>query len=347
MTDWTKIVRAVADPRGKKPDPAIVAMIADHADEVFPRYGITTIRRQACILAHACVETANFSTLEESLNYSAERLHVVWPKRFPTVASAQPFAHNPRALANKVYNGRMGNRAGTDDGWLNRGKGLWQCTGRENIGELATGLKVSIDVASAWLVHPDHALECACALFNLLGVRAAADAGDVKAQRKKVNGGTNGLAEVEAAWPRAIKALSAEAAKARVDAIDAQLASEVEDTTPPPVKETLAELRTMGSRTIAGADLAQQGLAGSLASIGGATAALSQVQDVAEQAQEAIVAIQSGVSALETLRTYWPLLAVVALTGAAAFFVWRAWRGASLVKIARVDDAVSGLNIGR
>jgi hypothetical protein len=47
MTDWTKIVRAVADPRAKRPDPAIVEMIADHAEDVFARYGITTIRRQA------------------------------------------------------------------------------------------------------------------------------------------------------------------------------------------------------------------------------------------------------------------------------------------------------------
>lgn len=110
---------------------------------------------------------------------------------------------------------------------------------------------------------------------------------------------------------------------------------------------TAKELRAAGSRTIAGADAAKQGLTGSLASIGGATAALSQMQDVASQAQEAAVAVQSGVDALEALRTYWPLIAVVALTGAAAFFVWRAWRGANLVTAARVDDAVGGLNVGR
>ncbi|WP_210252730.1 lysozyme [Methylosinus sporium] len=108
-----------------------------------------------------------------------------------------------------------------------------------------------------------------------------------------------------------------------------------------------AYLRAAGSRTIKGADQAQQGVVGSLASIGGATAALSQVKDVADQAQEAATAVQSGVSTLEALRTYWPLLAVVALSAVAAYFVWRAWRGAALVKAARVDDAASGLNIGR
>ena len=39
----------------------------------------------------------------ENLSYSAQRAHEVWPTRFSTVASAEPYAHNPRALGNKVY----------------------------------------------------------------------------------------------------------------------------------------------------------------------------------------------------------------------------------------------------
>ncbi|MBD9650148.1 chitinase [Ensifer sp. ENS09] len=67
----------------------------------------------------------------EHLNYSAERLTEVWPTRFPTVASAKPFARNPRKLANKVYGARLGNTA-PDDGWLYGGRGLPQITGKEN-----------------------------------------------------------------------------------------------------------------------------------------------------------------------------------------------------------------------
>ncbi|TDX63985.1 putative chitinase [Methylosinus sp. sav-2] len=341
MTDWNAVIRATADPRAKKkPDAAIIGMIADHADDQFPTWGFTTIRRKAALLAHICVETANFTALEENLNYSAERLHEVWRKRFPTVESATPFAHNPRALANKVYGGRMGNRAGTDDGWLNRGKGLLQSTGHDNAGELGKKLGVSPEVASAWLIHPDHALECACTLFVLLGALPAADSGDVVAQTKRINGGRNGLAERQAAYARAMRALSLETAKARVEAPQ----DDAEPTETPP---SVGELRAAGSRTIKGADQAQQGVAGAMVSVAGASAALSQIKDVADQAQEAATAVQSGVSALEALRDYWPLLGVVGLSAAAAYFVWRAWRGASLVKAARVDDAASGLNIGR
>ncbi|WP_245281592.1 hypothetical protein [Ensifer sp. ZNC0028] len=67
----------------------------------------------------------------ENLSYSAERLTQVWPTRFATIASAKPFARNPCKLANKVYGGRMGNTA-PDDGWLYRGRGLPQITGKQN-----------------------------------------------------------------------------------------------------------------------------------------------------------------------------------------------------------------------
>jgi hypothetical protein len=49
---------------------------------------------------------------------------------------------------------------------------------------------------------------------------------------------------------------------------------------------------------------------------------------------------------------YLPSLAVradgrLALTAAAAYFALRAWRGAALVTVARVDDANAGVNVGR
>lgn len=85
----------------------------------------------APFLAQMLHETANLEQLVENLNYTAARLMQVWPSRFPTLESAQPYANNPRALANKVYGGRMGN-VGPDDGWNNRGRGMPQITGHDN-----------------------------------------------------------------------------------------------------------------------------------------------------------------------------------------------------------------------
>tara|TARA_R110000850_G_scaffold233967_3_gene358860 strand:+ start:3033 stop:3842 length:810 start_codon:yes stop_codon:yes gene_type:complete len=69
----------------------------------------------------------------ESLYYTtASRIRKVWPSRFPSLASATPFVRSTKALANKVYNGRLGNKVGSNDGYFYRGGGLDHLTGREH-----------------------------------------------------------------------------------------------------------------------------------------------------------------------------------------------------------------------
>lgn len=87
----------------------------------------------AYILATAYHETGGKMTpVVENLNYtSASRIRAVWPTRFASDAAAQPYVRNPEALANKVYGGRLGNTL-PGDGWLYRGRGYPQITGREN-----------------------------------------------------------------------------------------------------------------------------------------------------------------------------------------------------------------------
>jgi predicted chitinase len=148
------------------------------------------------------VESRGFTALEENLNYSAERLCAVWPARFKSPAAAAPYAHNPKALANKVYGGRMGNRPDTDDGWNNRGKGLLETTGATNVERLAKMLSVSIEQAQAWLIADNHMLECAAANFILNGAHRYADADDIDGSTRAVNGGLTGLAERKAALAR-------------------------------------------------------------------------------------------------------------------------------------------------
>lgn len=86
----------------------------------------------AYILATAHHETgARFAPVEENLNYSAKRLTEVWPKRFPSLVAAKPYANNPERLANSVYGGRMGNTE-PGDGFKYAGKGFVQITGKAN-----------------------------------------------------------------------------------------------------------------------------------------------------------------------------------------------------------------------
>lgn len=142
----------------------IIDAIASTSAAVFAKYGIGNRNRVWGFLSTCYEESGGFRTLAENDDYTAERAHEVWPRLFPTVESAAPYAHNPRALADRVYGGRMGD-AGPDAGWLYRGEGLDQVTGEDNFALLQrlTGLPL---VARPELVTtPEHMLECAVALF--------------------------------------------------------------------------------------------------------------------------------------------------------------------------------------
>jgi putative chitinase len=176
------------------------------------RVGIKTPREWAHFMAQLSVECAGFTDFEEDLWYSAARLQVVWPKRFPTLASTKLVAGNPKALANFVYNGRMGNRVGTDDGWYFRGRGPKQITGRANYTAFqkwldAQGLDYNVILNPELLTTPTvGALSAAWfwlsnKLNNVLDQNLV-DRVALKAVTRIVNGGFNALDERQLAHTR-------------------------------------------------------------------------------------------------------------------------------------------------
>ena len=142
-----------------------IAAIVSNADAVFTEYGLTTLNRVLGFLSVAVEETGGFVTLFEYMNYTAEQANKVFPNKFPTVQSAIPFAHNPEAFANKVYDGWMGNAANSDDGWRYRGQGLIQITGHDNFDMLANLTKLPLLDHPELVTDDDHLLECAVVLF--------------------------------------------------------------------------------------------------------------------------------------------------------------------------------------
>ena len=157
-------------------DPNIIAAIASTSGAVFAKYALGSRNRVLGFLS-TCLEESGFKTLSENLNYSAERAHEVFPREFPTVASAEPYAYNPQAFANKVYGGRMGN-IGQNAGWLYRGQGLDQITGEDNFKLLARLTGLDLVNHPDLVTSPGHMLECAAALFGRYpGILAYCDAG--------------------------------------------------------------------------------------------------------------------------------------------------------------------------
>ncbi len=150
-------------------------------------------------------ESQGLTRLEENLSYSAERLTVVWPSRFPTKAHAQPYARNPEALANKVYGGRMGNTE-PGDAWRFRGRGPIQLTGRANYEFVGDLIGQDLTVIPELMGQPRYALEAAIAWWE----DRIPDSmiGDPEKVTKRVNGGLIGLAHREDLTDAAREALS-------------------------------------------------------------------------------------------------------------------------------------------
>lgn len=169
-------------------------------------YEINTSRRLTHFLGHIYHESNGFTRLHENLDYRAERLMQVWPNRFPSLQKAAPYAHNPTALANYVYGGRLGN-TGPEDGWRYRGRGFIQLTGKDNY-----------RAASGWsgldlIENPEQAAECngaahiAAAFWVHKGLNAVAELPDeddaIRQETELINGGTLGLPERRSAITRA------------------------------------------------------------------------------------------------------------------------------------------------
>jgi len=172
-----------------------------------PKYEIDTPNRMAMFFAQCGHESLNFRVLEENLNYSAKGLNAVFPKYFQRAGrDATLFARNPRAIANVVYANRMGNGdSHSDDGWLFRGKGAIQLTGRNNTTAFANAIGRSVERTLEYLFTKEGALEAACWFWKANGLNDLSD--DIKKATRKINGGTIGIADRTHHYHRALEIL--------------------------------------------------------------------------------------------------------------------------------------------
>jgi putative chitinase len=190
-------------------DAGTAGLSAPRLQTAADRFGISTRLRLAHWLAQLAQESG-FKPAVENLNYSAQRLTQVWPSRFPTLTSAQRCAHNPEALANTVYAGRLGNGGPeSGDGARFIGRGFVQITGRANYAKY--GDLIGIDL----IAQPQLAAQfgagalIAGAFWQDHGLNRLADKGgmSVAAITQIINGGLTGLPERQAYFQQAVRLL--------------------------------------------------------------------------------------------------------------------------------------------
>ena len=151
--------------------------------------------RGAHLLGQVVHESGSFKLTKENLNYSVESMMRVWPSRFPTKESAEPYAKNPKALADKVYSGRMGNKEGEGHKWI--GRGFLQLTGFNNVRSFASDMRLPEVMTNPTLLEKEYAMDTAIWFFRKNNLWKICDEGVndsvIKKLTKKINGGYTGL----------------------------------------------------------------------------------------------------------------------------------------------------------
>ena len=166
----------------------------DALNETFSRFNINTKNQQAMFIGQCSHECGNFRLLEENLNYRAETLMKLWPKRFPSLEFAKQYEKNPRKIANSVYANRMGNRdEASGDGYRFRGRGALQCTGHSTYFHAGKALGVDFVMQPDLVATPKYAALTAGWFWDTHKLNPPSDALDYTKVTKIINGGTIGL----------------------------------------------------------------------------------------------------------------------------------------------------------
>jgi putative chitinase len=195
-------------------------------------FGIDTPQRIAGFLSQCAHESGGFERLQENLNYGAEGMAGIWPTRF-AVQEPDPkrpgktkpkkdangknipnrFAlalhRKPEMIANVVYSSRMGNGpTESGEGWLYRGRGLKQLTGKDNYHACSAGLSVDLVANPDFLLEPVYAARSAAWFWTANKCNVFADAGDIEGLTKRINGGLIGIEDRKKRYASAVHSLS-------------------------------------------------------------------------------------------------------------------------------------------
>jgi putative chitinase len=154
--------------------------------------------RAAHFFAQTAHESGNFKAFSENLNYGAKGLRGIFGKYFPTDALARAYERQPQKIANRVYANRMGNGdEASGEGWLFRGRGALQLTGKFNFKAFSDYIGRPDVMTNPDLVATELAFESALWFFDKNKLWSICDQGindaAILALTKRINGGTHGL----------------------------------------------------------------------------------------------------------------------------------------------------------
>lgn len=150
---------------------------------------INTANRLSCFLGQVAAES-DFIIQHENMEYTeADRIYQIFRSHFTSPGEAQAYVRNPQALASRVYANRLGNGDEQScDGWIFRGAGLIQLTGREQFVKFGNSVGLSAEDAMAFCLTREGAAKSAIWFWNQNSLNILADGWRVTQITMRVNG---------------------------------------------------------------------------------------------------------------------------------------------------------------
>lgn len=155
-------------------------------NDILPKWEINTPARVAMFLSQTLHESMEFLFLKELGNKA-------YFEKYDTGSIAKNLGNTPQA---------------DGDGYLYRGRGLIQITGKDNYQKCGHALQLPLIQKPELLELPRNAVSSACWFWSVKNLNKHADKGGITACSIVVNGGTNGLDKRKAYWYKALTVLS-------------------------------------------------------------------------------------------------------------------------------------------
>lgn len=205
-----------------KARPDYVKVLGEQGDDVLTKFGINRSSLRFChFMAQVGHECGGFTIVEESGAYSAKGIMNIFGvgrhSAAVTDAEAQriaalPVAERGKVLFERVYGPEKSPRKARDlgntkpgDGYMYRGRGFLQITGRSAYREMGQRIGIDLEAEPDRAGDPIGALMTAAAFWDSRKLNTFADQNNIEIITKRINGGHNGLDDRKAKFRQATK----------------------------------------------------------------------------------------------------------------------------------------------